>query len=890
VVRRFAIAVAALVFVPSAAAQTPPPLTVPAYPGFHSVLAQGEGQTITATDLAAFELNGTVPDTFTSQQPLYVDVMPHASTLTEADIPKYYKDATFGSMPGGVASVDSPRTGVQIFRDKRYGMAHVYGKTRSDVMFGAGYATAQERLFFMDALRRTAEGTLAGLTGPGAASDDASQLTDQDFSQAELTKQVDALPQRFGADGVQGRQDLVDYVAGINARITEDRNNPTEMPAEYVALGATPTTWSLADSAAMAVLLVTRFTVSNGGEEVNAAMRQAFQKRFGARWRGPYHDLREAEDPEALVVAKRRFDSDRTGKHRPGLNAIPDAGSVKSRNPEIQGPDARQVAVARASQPAWVRSVDGLNRAIPHHASNAVMVAPSLSKDGRPIAAFGPQVDYYSPQIFSEMELHGGGIDVWGVVFPGADPYPLIGHGIDFSWSGTSANGDNQDTFVEKLCEPDGSTPSRSSTSYVYQGKCIPFVSREQSVTTPLSPTGMTTPQTIVYRTQRSVHGPIFATATVKGSPVALAKAKGVDFHEIDALVPFMRLAENKITSGRSFQRAFSVFPGTENWFYVDDKSVAFQQSGNYPRHARGASVDLPYWGDGRADWLKFNPDDYTFAKLPNKQRPAGYNPRDGYLISWNNKEAHGWRKGPTEWSNGPVHRALLLKHQLLREKRRGGGKVDLAGLTRAVNTAATMDLRADELLPRLLKVIGTPPAADARAIDLLSAWRRSGSQRLDADGDNVYDHSAAVAIMDAWWPRLVRGMFEPALGKDLFDNVSSHVIGLGGFGWDWGSQVQKDLRDVLHQPEKGRYSRQYCGATRSACRAVLLKALDEALAEQVAKRGPDTATWKVQATCADPDTCDEIVPTTGGAVDTPPFPWQNRGTYHQVVRVRSHR
>ena len=62
-------------------------------------------------------------------------------------------------------------------------------------MFGAGYATAQERLFLMDAVRRTAKGTLAGLTGPSAARDDASQLTDQDFSDAELQKQFDDLPQ-----------------------------------------------------------------------------------------------------------------------------------------------------------------------------------------------------------------------------------------------------------------------------------------------------------------------------------------------------------------------------------------------------------------------------------------------------------------------------------------------------------------------------------------------------------------------------------------------------------------------------------------------------------------------------------------------------------------------
>ncbi len=455
----------------TALAQAPPPLDVPALPGFHSVLAQGEGQSVTATDLAANQATGAVPERFVDQQPLYDGIMPHASTLTEADIPTYYKDATFGSMPGGVESVTTPRPGVQIFRDRAYGMAHVYGDTRADVMFGAGYATAEERLFLMDALRRTAKGTLAGLTGPGSARGDAQQLTDQDFSDEELTAQFDRLPERFGPEGAQGRQDLLDYVDGINARIDDVKSDPTQLPAEYAALGTTPAAWTPSDTAALAVLLVTQFTVSNGGEEVNAALRQSFRKRFGKRWQGPFNDLRMAEDPGAIVMAKRRFNSDRTGKPRKGLNAIPDAGSIKPRNPQVEGPGADEQAAVRDGLPAWVRAVQDLKSKIPHHASNAVMVAPSLSADGKALTSFGPQVSYYSPQIFVEYELHGGGVDVWGVSFPGSSPFPLIGHGVDFAWSGTSANGDNQDTFVERLCEPDGSEPTRIERALRLQGQ-----------------------------------------------------------------------------------------------------------------------------------------------------------------------------------------------------------------------------------------------------------------------------------------------------------------------------------------------------------------------------------------------------------------------------------
>jgi acyl-homoserine lactone acylase PvdQ len=891
---------------PGGTPANPPPLTVPLFGPFRSVLAQGEGQSVSATDLAANQANGTVPDSFVSQQPLYVDIMPHAGQLGPADLDRYYKPTTFGSMPGGVASVSEPLSGAQIFRDKQFGMAHIYAGNRHDLMFATGYATAQERLFLMDALRRTAKGTLAGLTGASAAKGDAQQLTDQDFSDAELQAQFDALPQRFGAEGQRAHDDIQAYVDGINARITEVNQNPSELPAEYPALGTRPAPWTVSDSAAEATLLVTQFTVSNGGEEVNALLQQAFKARFGNRWGKPYHDFREAQDPEAITVSRTRSPSDNPGKVKPGLNAVPDVGSVKPRDALVSGPSASQQAAAQSAAPAWVRSINGLRRALPPVESNAVMVTGKLTADGHPLAAMGPQVGYYSPQIFSEYELHGGGIDVEGVAFPGASPYVLIGHGIDFAWSGTSANGDNEDTFVEQLCNADGSAASEKSTSYMYKGQCTPFTMRDQQVTTPTSPVSPSPPQTITYRTMRSVHGPVFKLGTVAGKPVAFTKAKGVDFHELDASLPFMRMAENHPTDARSFQQDFSSFPGTENWFYVDSKSVAFQQSGRYPLHAKGSNVDLPFWGDGRADWQGFDPATYTFKALAGSRRPSALDPKQGFFLSWNNKEAPGWRKGPTEWTGGPVHRALILQRKLLVQKKAGGGKLDLPALTRAVNLAATTDLRGEEVYPWMRRVIGRATGADKAMLGLLDTWQRSGAHRLDGNGDNVYDKSAAVALMDAWWPRAVTAEFRPALGKTLFDQVLGVLSLKGDFGWDWTTHVQKDLRSVLAKPERGRYSRVYCGGpakeplgrkalrrVRTRCRALLLRTLRAAVAEVAAKQGsPDPSKWKLLATCdkKDPPICDQEVPNTAGAIDTPPFPWQNRGTYHQIVGLTGHR
>lgn len=884
----------------ASAVADPPPIAVPKLGSFRSVLAQGEGQQLNTLQFAQYEATGNPPATYTNQQPLYVGIMPHAASLQRSDLDVYYKPTDFGSMPGGIGTTESPRPGVTIYRDAKFGMAHIYGATRADVMFGTGYATAEERLFMMDALRHAAKGTLAELTGPSGADMDRQQLTDQDFTDDELRKQFNDLPARFGAEGQQAVDDVNNYIAGINQRIQEDLMDPTKLPAEYAALNVQPKPWDVSDTAAMAVLLVTQFTVSNGGEEQNEQMRLAFQKHFGKRWAGPFRDLREAEDPEALTVALAKHLSDRPGRVRRGRNLWPDLGSIKTYNPQISGSGA-----ASGSTASWVQVVDRARAALPHEESNGVAVSPKLSKDGRPLWAAGPQVDYWSPQIFSEYELHGGGIDVEGVSFPGASPWPLIGHGVDFAWSGTSANGDNEDTFVETLCNPDGSAPTSASRAYMYKGKCTPFLSRDITVTTPPPSAGnQNPPETITYRPLRSVHGPVFAFATVHGKPVALTKAKAVDFHELDAVLPFMRLAENQPTDYRSFAQTMGLFPGTENWFYVDDRHTGFMQGGVYPKHQPGTDVDLPMNGDGSGDWQGFNPATYTFKTIPASHRPRAFDVNQPITISWNNKEAPGWRKGPTEWSDGPVHRALILHRYLNTEIKAGGGKTDLTGLTKAVNETATTDLIGEEDLPWMERVIGKAPPPDAQFLALLDDWHKSGSHRLDENGDNVYEHSAAVALMDAWWPRFVRASFQPAFGKDLFDQIVSQFLGLGRLNWDWASQVHKDLRSVLGRRERGRYSQVYCGGparghvrgrrlrkVRARCRSILLSTLHDAVGDVTKAQGSaDPSQWKVYALCKKPVVCDQEVPTDLGAVDTPPFPWQNRGTFHQIVELSGHR
>jgi acyl-homoserine lactone acylase PvdQ len=848
--------------------------------GFNSVLAVGAGEGTSALALARNQATGETPASFTDQLAQYSGISRTADTLTASTLGRGWKNSSFRSAGEDVGSTVSPRPGVTIVRDPVHFVPRIYGTTRSDVLFGAGYAVAQDRMFLMDVLRHTAQASTSEILGPSAAAADSDQLTHQDSSPAELRAQFDALPRVAGAEGAQGRQDYLDYVDGINAFISATQANPALLPAEYPALGVTLKPWKVEDSLATAVFLIAQFTSNGGGEVTNAELRRSFISRFGRKTgTARFAHFRARRDPEAVTITPRRFQQDSPGKFDPKSSAIPDLGSVNKRNAIVTGPGAAEQARANAALPSWARSLAANGLRLPHHASNALLVAGKHSVDGRPLAAMGPQVGYYTPQIFDEYELHGPGIDVSGVVFPGAAPYVLIGHGRDFAWTGTTPNADTVDTFAEQLCNPDGSRPTTRSVHYLHKGKCIPFLTREQTSTTPVAPASPEAPQTITLRAMRSVHGTVNSLATVGGRPVAYTEAHQTAGREFTSLLAFKQLAENRATDGASFQRVMRNYVGEENWFYVGRKDIAWIRSGQVPRHARGVDADFPVWGTGQWDWRGI---------LPPSANPREINPKHGFLASWNNKEAPNDPAPPATWSFGPVHRQELLVDPLKAAQKRSGGKVRLVDLARISVRAATADLRGTEIVPWLRRVLGTPSDAGARdALAALETWSRRGAQRRDTDNDGIYDESPAIAVMDAWWPQLVRTMFQPSLGALLVSSINDRVNPLPAratstFFFDgWWGYVQKDLRRVLGRRIRGWPKRSYCGAgSLRRCRDALTASLVRAAAEAKGKQ--------VRATCPEetPPACDQIVPTTAGAIGIDPFPFHNRGTFHQVVEV----
>ncbi len=894
-----ALAIAALA--PAAPAGAAPPGDVG---GFWALSPIGHGETISTPEATAYLATGDPPASFEAERGLFEALRTAAPGVSTAELDRFYKPAPIELTPAEVVSTSAPRPGVTISRD-RFNVPFVKGRTRADVMWGAGWTAAADRLFFIDALRHQAQGRLTELIGPGPDGEvvetDVEQLSVTDYRRNDLQAMIDRTA-ASGPGGAQAIADLGDYVDGINAYIARARTDLSLQPAEYALLGKPMEDFEMTDAASIIALINGYFGRGGGVELDDAAVYRAAKRRFGARRsKRVIADFRSLNDPEAPVTTTRRFPFDDPGRIRRRSIASPDGGSLV---PAQVVRAASSTAASRTSDAsAELGGIDALRRLgglpLSGIASNAIAIPAADSATGRPLLAGQPQVDFFVPPILLEQSLDGPGIHVRGVAIPGAAPYAVMGHGSRMAWTTTTAQGDNTDTFAERLCEPGGSKPTKKSTHYSYRGRCIPLEQHDDAISWSPGPADLAAnpdaqPYSATYHTERSVHGPIIARGKVGGRPVAYARARSSYQHEVDLLPAFERL-NGGLSRTRAVQKALAGVTGSYNWIFANQRHVGYVQSGLYPRRAKGTSTDLPSWGTGRWDWKGFDPASYDAASLPYRRLPKDVDPKRGYLLSWNNKQARGWRASDFDWEYGSVHRSQRLERRV-RNALEGDRKLDLGELAGITGDAGTVDVRGQEVTPLMLRALGKPGKGEAgTAIRALRQWVRGGAHRIDRDGDGVYEDSLAVALMDRWWDPAVRGIFEPALGTRLIGRIARinpidylPVDGPDTWFYGWMSYVSKDLRTVLGDEVKGRYSREYCGGGRLArCRQVLRRSLRSAIVKVKADYGSLEAA-RVPSTCpvSVPKGCDQLEFIPAGVVELAPTPWQDRGSFQQMVEV----
>ncbi|MFL5906877.1 MAG: penicillin acylase family protein [Solirubrobacterales bacterium] len=892
------------------------------YGGFRNVLPPGQGTSVNGAGLFSFEVNGTLPPHYDDQRLMYQNLIHATPGLTNAQIGNYYKDGSFGVKPADVARTYMPdpagHSGLTVVRDN-YGVPHIYGTTRADVMFGTGYVGAEDRLFFMDVLRHAGRAELSSFAGGSNRAMDAQQWDVAPYTEHDLQKQFDFADEVYGAEGVKLQQDVTDYVAGINKRIADVQADPVnKMPGEYAALGQTLAPWKITDVIATASLIGGIFGKGGGGELGNAEVLESAIAKYGSVSEGTqaWEDFRRANDPEAPTTVHngQTFPyQDRPGTD-PFTNpavAMPKPGSLVDGSPDDAGAAAPLDGILGP-----LRDLTG--------ASNALLVSAAHAQSGHPEIVFGPQVGYFAPEILMEEDLHGPDIDARGATFVGVNLYVLLGRGQDYAWSATSAGQDIIDTFAEKLCEPGGGTPTINSMHYLYKGQCIPIevLNRDQVILPRGGDTNGLGPYHL--QAQRTVHGIVSKRGFVKVNdqdvPVAYTKLRSTYFHEADSARAFSDMNQpSKVQNATDFQHVMSKINFTFNWFYTDDKDIAYFNSGDNPVRATGTDPEFPTWGTGDYDWQGWDPvTDPGSNTVAGGTNIADYTPFDehpqvinqDYLSSWNNKQAPGYRAAEDNYAYGPNHRVQSLNERI-EAGISDGKKMSLADLISAMEDGGSVDLRGSQDLGLMLDVIessGSLNPAESDAVSKLRAWVAAGAHRRDnAPQDGRYDHSEAIAIMDSWWPKALDAAFKPTLGADLFDKVHAQLEfddppGPTGSAYidGWEGYVNKDLRDLLGRSVLDPFSRGYCGdGVLAACRTALLSSLDSAIQQAKAHRDqlyPEAAGCLTPGANGTPgggdrQMChDAIRFTTVGAVSVKPIEWINRPTWQQAVEVQGHR
>src|SRR5438876_12149127 len=170
-----------------ASAATPGAYQQGDYKGFSNVLPPGSNGVDSALEAATFGATGQRPANWTDQLDMYRDLIYATPGLRSDDIPKYFKDASFGVKPEDVVRTETPRGDVVIQRDK-FGVPHIWSDTRVGAMFGSGYAQAEDRLFLMDVYRHIGKGQGAAFIGGSGREFDHTVWALAPYKEGELEK------------------------------------------------------------------------------------------------------------------------------------------------------------------------------------------------------------------------------------------------------------------------------------------------------------------------------------------------------------------------------------------------------------------------------------------------------------------------------------------------------------------------------------------------------------------------------------------------------------------------------------------------------------------------------------------------------------------------------
>ncbi|GAB4364140.1 MAG: penicillin acylase family protein [Kiloniellaceae bacterium] len=327
-----------------------------------------------------------------------------------------------------IAALEAPVT----VRRNSDGIVRIQAANEADMYRALGFVHAQERLWQMDFMRRTASGRLSEVMGESTLGLDRFFRTLGFRQLAEANLAVLSEPTKAA---------LQAYAEGVNAFLAT-RTGP--LPLEFQILRYEPEPWSPTDSLLWGRLMALRLS-DNWRDELS---RTRLAGRFSAEQIAELWPAYPADAPVTLAQ----------------LDSLIDP-SVVTRLANLLPPDLQ-----------------------PTGASNAWVVGGKRTVSGSPILANDPHLPLDAPGTWFLARLEAPGITLAGATSPGV-PFVLLGHNQTVAWGLTTTHSDTQDFFIERLSPddpnryetPEGSEPFKVRDEFIRLegGESVRLIVRE---------------------------------------------------------------------------------------------------------------------------------------------------------------------------------------------------------------------------------------------------------------------------------------------------------------------------------------------------------------------------------------------------------------------------
>ena len=569
-------------------------------------------------------------------------------------------------------TLDGITAPVEIVRNNN-DVPHIFGQTDEDAFFALGFAHAQDRLWQMTMLRRTAQGRLSEIFGVRTLKID------------ELLRRLDIYTLALSsvdAQDDQTKRALVAYASGVNAWIGQVNEQALGRGApEFFLFSTQIDAWAPADSIAIIKLMAVQLSSHLESEVMRAQMSLELSP---ARLRDILPDA-----PGAAVAALPQYSAIVPGV-LPGQ------------------PSTRMAALNDPLSPFRSAALAG--------ASNAWAAMPNRSAAGGAILANDPHLGLTAPTIWYLARLKLASGDVIGATIPGM-PVLLLGRSEKLGWGLTSSYLDDQDVVLERV------NPANPE-QYMTPAGPRDFITRRTIITVKDAP-----PVTITQRWSES--GPILpgshydlSTVTPAGTVAALqwTALSGADTSMSSAMA-LMRAqsVEEAITAGQRF-----VAPA-QNLMVVDESNIALQLIGAMPQrdpsHVTMGRMPAPGW-EGQNRWS---------GMFPYASNPTVKNPGSGILGNTNNKTVD--RPFPNhvslDWGDTQrIQRWLTLMKTREVHTRDSFIETQLDTVSPTVRTLLPL-IGADLWFTGAAAAEGTPERLRQKALALLAKWNGEENEHL---------------------------------------------------------------------------------------------------------------------------------------------------------------